>query len=46
MLIEKYLYLKGVYVNDDDTKAFFLVYVVFGSGEYVRIKIETKLRIG
>lgn len=46
MLIEKYLYLKGVNVYDDDIKVFFLVYVVFGSGEYVRIKMEIKLRIG
>ena len=45
-LIEKYSHLKGVHVNDDDTKAFLPVHVVLGSGEYARIKTETKPRIG
>ena len=45
-LIEKYSHLKGVHVNDDDTKASLPVHVVLGSGEYARIKTETKPRIG
>ena len=45
-LIEKYSRLKGVHVNDDDTKASLPVHVVLGSGEYARIKTETKPRIG
>ena len=38
--------MKGVHVNDDDTKASLPVHVVLGSGEYARIKTETKPRIG
>lgn len=45
-LIEKYSHLKGVHVNDDDTKASLPVHVVLGSGEYARIKTEMKPRIG
>ena len=45
-LIGKYSHLKGVHVNDDDTKASLPVHVVLGSGEYARIKTETKPRIG
>jgi len=45
-LIEKYSHLKGVHVNDDDTKASLPVHVVLGSGEYARIKTETKPKIG
>ena len=45
-LIEKYSHLKGVHVNDDDMKASLPVHVVLGSGEYARIKTETKPRIG
>jgi len=44
-LIEKYSHLKGVHVNDDYTKASFPVHVVLGSGEYARIKTETKPKI-
>ena len=46
MLIGNYSHLKGVHVNDDDTKASLPVHVVLGSGEYARIKTETKPRIG
>ena len=45
-LIEKHPHLKGVNVYDDDTKASLPVHVVLGSGEYARIKTETKPRIG
>ena len=45
-LIAKYSHLKGVNVNDDDTKASLPLHVVLGSGEYARIKTETKPRIG
>ena len=45
-LIEKYSHLNGVHVNDDDTKASLPVHVVLGSGEYARIKTETKPKIG
>lgn len=45
-LIEKCLHLKGVNVNGNDTKMSLPVHVVLGSGEYARIKTETKPRIG
>lgn len=45
-LIEKYLHFKGVKVNDNDTKAFLPVHLVLDSGEYARIKTETKPRVG
>ena len=45
-LPDKYLHLRGVYVNDNDTKARLPVHVVLESGEYARIKTETKPRIG
>ena len=38
--------MNGVKVHDDDAKAFLPVYFVLGSGEYARIKAETKPRIG
>lgn len=44
-LIEKYSHFKGVKVNDNDTKAF-PVHLVLDSGEYARIKTETKPRVG
>ena len=44
-LIEKYLLFKGVKVNDNDTKAF-PAHLVLDSGEYARIKTETKPRVG
>ena len=44
-LIERYLHLKGVTVNDHDTKASLPVHLVLNSGEYARIKTETKPRI-
>ena len=37
--------MKGVHVNDDDTKASLPVHVVLGSGEYARIKTETKPKL-
>ena len=43
-LIENYPHLKGVNVNDNDTKASLPVHLVLGSGEYARIKTEN-LRI-
>ena len=45
-LIKKYLHLKGVNVNDNDTKASLPVHLVLDSGEYARIKTEIKPRIG
>ena len=45
-LPDKYPHLRGVYVNDNDTKARLPVHVVLGSGEYARIKTETKPHIG
>ena len=45
-LPDKYPHLRGVYVNDNDTKARLPVHVILGSREYARIKTETKPRIG
>lgn len=45
-LIQRYSpHLKGVHLNDDDTKPSLPVYVVLGSGEYAKMKTETKPRI-
>ena len=45
-LPDKYPHLRGVYVNHNNTKARLPVHVILGSGEYPRIKTETKPRIG
>ena len=45
-LIGNYPHLKGVSVNDDYTKPILLIHVVLGSGEYAKIKTQTKPRIG
>ena len=45
-LINKNPHLRGVYVHDEDKKARLPVHVVLGSGEYARIKTETRPQIG
>ena len=45
-LINNYDHLKGIKIEDEDTKEQLPVYVVLGSGEYARIKTETKPHIG
>ena len=45
-LINKNPHLRGVYIHDEDKKARLPVHVVLGSGEYARIKTETRPRIG
>ena len=45
-LIDKYPHLRGINVNDKDKKASLPVHLVLGSGEYARIKTETRPRIG
>ena len=45
-LIGNYPHLKGVSVNDDYTKHVLPIHVVLGSGEYAKIKTQTKPRIG
>ena len=45
-LPDKYPHLRGVYVNNIDTKARLPVHVILESREYARIKTETKPRIG
>ena len=45
-LIGNYPHLKGVSVNDDYTKPVLPIHVVLGSGEYAKIKTQTKPRIG
>lgn len=35
VMISKYLYLKGVYMEDIDLKKMFFVYVIFGVSDYV-----------
>ena len=44
-LIDKNRHLNGVFVYNDDAKAKLPLHVVLGSGEYARIKTETKPRI-
>ena len=44
-LPDKYPHWRGVYVNDNDMKARLPVHIILGSGEYARIKTETKPRI-
>ena len=45
-LINNYDHLKGIKIEDEDTKEQLPVHVVLGSGEYARIKTETKPHIG
>lgn len=45
-IINKNPHLRSVYFHDEDAKATLPVHVVLGSGEYARIKTETKPRIG
>lgn len=45
-LIAKYTHLKGVTMTDRDNKPKLPIHVVLGSGDYARIKTETRPRIG
>ena len=45
-LISNHSHLKGIEIEDFDTKEQLPVHVVLGSGEYARIKTETKPQIG
>ena len=45
-LIDSYSHLRGVKIEDLDSKEELPVHVVLGSGEYAGIKTETKLHIG
>lgn len=45
-LMSNYSHLKGIKIEDFDTKEQLPVHVVLGSGEYARIKTETKPRVG
>ena len=45
-LVHKYPHLKGVKITDLDTKEQLPIHVVLGSGEYARVKTETKPQIG
>lgn len=40
------LYLLGVVMNDVDIKSCLLVYIILGVGDYVKVKIESVLKIG
>lgn len=45
-LVDKYPHLRGVKITDRDTKDQLPIHVVLGSGEYARVKTETKPQIG
>ena len=45
-LINKYPHLKGVTIEDHDKKSKLPVHVILGSGDYSRVKTETKPRVG
>ena len=45
-LIDNYSHLRGITIDDLDPKEELPVHVVLGSGEYARIKTETKPHIG
>ena len=45
-LITQHPHLKGVTMNDNDVKDSLPVHVILGSGEYAKIKTQTKPRIG
>lgn len=45
-LINEYPHLQGVKITDCDTKEQLPIHVVLGSGEYARVKTETKPQIG
>ena len=45
-LINQHPHLTGVTMNDDDVKDTLPVHVILGSGEYAKIKTQTRPRIG
>ena len=45
-LIKAYPHLKGMEMNDTDTKPLLPVHVILGAGVYARIKTDTRPRIG
>ena len=44
--INKYPYLEGVVMDDEDNKPELPIHLILGAGEYSRIKTDTKPRIG
>ena len=44
--LDKYEHLKGVEMDDLDTKAILPVHLILGASDYARIKTETAPRIG
>ena len=44
-LINEYQHLQGLKITDRDTKQQLLIHVALGSGEYARVKTETKPQI-
>ena len=45
-LVQENAHLSGVKITDKDTKSQLPVHIIFGSGEYARIKTDTKPRVG
>ena len=45
-LIESYPHLKGVKMDDYDTKPYLPVHVILGAGEFAKIKTGTRPRVG
>ena len=44
-LMEKYTYLRGIYMDDKDTKSQLPIHLVLGASEYTRIKTSTSPKI-
>lgn len=42
----KYVYLKGIEMEDKDFKDILLVYFILGVSDYAKIKIEIVFRVG
>ena len=45
-MISKYPHLKGVYMEDTDTKSHLPVHIILGASEYAKIKIRKSQRTG
>ena len=45
-MIETYYHLKGIKMNERDTKPELLIHVILGASDYVKIKMKKSRRVG
>ena len=46
VMINQFLHLKGIQMNDTDTKSSFPIHLILGASEYSKIKVQELPRIG